>query len=182
MRRRQKSAWLGLLALLLVPLAHAQKVTVDYDKKADFTQYKTYSWIKLGEGFHPNIQAEITAAVDQQLQAKGLKHVESGGDLLVNVMGSLSEGMNVSYDTEVYVMPGLDAPITWAANGAPTGASTAVYIDKGTLVVDLIDRRAKQLKWRGTAKAALDPEHQEKWLAVIEKALAKMFHEYPAQP
>jgi hypothetical protein len=181
-RRTHKSARLLLFALFSLPLAHAQKVKVEYDKKADFSQYKTYSWVKMGVGFHPTLQAETMEAIDQQLQAKGVKHVESGGDLLVNVMGSLSEGMNVSYDAEVYLMPGLDAPITWDANGAPIGASTAVYVDKGTLVVDLVDRRAKQLKWRGTAKAALDPEHQEKWLAVIEKSLAKMFHEYPAHP
>jgi hypothetical protein len=180
MRRRQKGAWLGLLALLWVPLAHAQKVTVEYDKKADFTQYKTYSWMKMGVGFHPNVQAEITAAVDQQLHAKGLKHVESGGDLVVNMVGSLNEGMNVEYDSDVYAMPGLDAPITWAANGgAPLGSSTVMYINKGTLVVDLVDRRAKQLKWRCTVKANLDPEQQEKSLDIIEKAVAKLFHDYP---
>jgi hypothetical protein len=180
MRRRQKSAWLGVLALLWVPLAHAQKVTVEYDKKTDFTQYKTYSWMKLGVGFHPNMQAEITAAIDQQLQAKGLKHVESGGDLVVNMNGSLNEGMNVEYDADVYAMPGLDAPITWAANGGqPLGSSTVMYVNKGTLVVDLVDRRAKQLKWRGTAKANLDPEQQEKSLDIIEKAVTKLFHDYP---
>jgi hypothetical protein len=181
MRRRQKSAWLGLLALLWVPLAHAQKVTVEYDKKADFTQYKTYSWMKLGVGFHPNVQADTAAAIDQQLQAKGLKHMESGGDLLVNMNGSLSEGMNAVYDADVYAMPGLDEPITWAANGdSPlAGSSTVVYVDKGTLVVDLVDRRAKQLKWRGTAKANLDPEQQEKSLEIIEKAVAKLFRDYP---
>jgi hypothetical protein len=49
-------------------------------------------------------------------------------------------------------------------------------------VVDLVDRRAKQLKWRGTAKANLDPEQQEKSLETIEKAIVKMFREYPGQP
>jgi hypothetical protein len=180
MRGRQISACLGLLALLWVPLAHAQKVTVDYDKKADFTQYKTYSWIKLGVGFHPNVQAEITAAIDQQLQAKGLKHVESGGDLVVNMVGSLNAGMNVEYDADVYAMPGLDGPITWAANGGqPLGSSTVMYVNKGTLVVDLVDRRAKQVKWRGTVKANLDPEQQEKSLEIIQKAIARLFHDYP---
>jgi hypothetical protein len=183
MRRRQKSAWLGLLALLWVPLAPAQKTKVEYDKKADFTQYKTYSWVKMGVGFHPNLQADIVYAIGQQLEAKGLQKVESGGDLVVNINGSLSEGMTVSYDPEVYAMPDLDQPITWVANGSPpAGTSAAKYVDKGTLVVDLVDRRAKQLKWRGTAKASLDTTQQDKRLAVIEKAVAKMFHDYPGHP
>ena len=46
--------------------------------------------------------------------------------------------------------------------------------------MDLVDRQAKQLKWRGTAKANLDRQEQEKSLEIIEKAVVKMFKEYPA--
>jgi hypothetical protein len=179
MRRRWNCASLIFLSLLWAASAHAQKVKVEYDKAADFTKYKTYSWVKLSATAHPFVQADAVAEINQQLEAKGLKHVESGGDLLVNGYGSMSEGMNVSYDVNIYAMPGLDTPITWVDGTPRAGNSTAVFVDKGTLVVDLVDRRAKQLKWRGTAKANLDPEQQEKSLETIEKAIVKMFREYP---
>ena len=54
-----------------------------------------------------------------------------------------------------------------------------MYIDKGTLVIDLVDRTGKVLVWRGTAKANLDPQAQEKSMETIEKSIVKMFKEYP---
>jgi len=179
MRPRPILASSALLFLLWCSALHAQKVKVEFDKTADFTQYKTYSWMTQGASGHPFVKLDIIGAIDNQLAAKGLKKIDGGGDLLVNCYGSLSESMNVSYDVDVYAMPNLDGPVNWA-NGTPRpGNSTAVYVDKGTLVVDIVDRRAKQLKWRGTAKAKLAPEQQEKSLEIIEKAIAKMFKEYP---
>jgi len=167
------------VALGLAPIAHAQKVTVQFNKQAHFNQYKTYSWLPHGAVGHPILAVDIIGAVDHQLQAKGLQLVRSNGDLLVNGYGSLSESMNVSFDVDVYAAPGLDGPITWA-NGTPRpGNSTSVVVDKGTLVIDLVDRHAKQLQWRGIAKAKVDPEEVEKSFEIVEKAVAKMFKDYP---
>jgi hypothetical protein len=179
----QKYNWacLGLLIVICSAALHAQKVKVEYDKTADFTRYKTYSWMKLGAAQYPFVQMDVVGAIDNQLAAKGLKKVDSGGDLLVNGIGSMTDSMNVSYVVDIYAMPALDLPITWV-NGAPVASnSTAVDVDKGTLVVDLVDRQAKQLKWRGTAKANLDRQEQEKSLEIIEKAVVKMFKEYPVR-
>jgi Domain of unknown function (DUF4136) len=181
MRQKQNWMFLGLLIVGCSAALHAQKVKVEYDKEADFARYKTYSWMKLAAAAYPFVQWDVVGAVDNQLAAKGLKKVDNGGDLLVNGCGAMNDSINVSYAADVYAMPGLDAPITWA-NGTPLpgNSSTAQYVDKGTLVVDLVDRQSKQLKWRGTAKANLDPEQQEKSLEIIEKAVVKMFKEYPS--
>jgi hypothetical protein len=173
-------AWVITCLLMLGGVAQSQKVTVDYNKKADFSQYKTYSWIPLDQAKHPMLALDLVGAVDQELQARGLRKLDTGGDLIVHGFGSLSEGMNVSYDVDIYAAPGLDAPINWE-NGTPRpGNSTAVYVDKGTLVVDIADRKTKQLLWRGIAKAELDPEQKEKSFEIAEKAVAKMFKQYPS--
>jgi len=178
MGRKRNCAWVGFFLLVGV-LAHAQKVKVEYDPNVDFTPYKTYSWMKLSATNHPFVQEDVVGAIDLQLKAKGLKKVDSGGDLLVNGYGSLNEGINVAYAVDGYALPNVDSPITWAYGVPVSATSTSVYVDKGTLVVDLADRRAKQLKWRGTAKANLDPDQQEKSLEIIEKAVVKMFRDYP---
>jgi len=166
--------------MFVLPAAQAQKVTVQYDKKTDFSKYKTYSWVPHQASARPVLALDVFGAIDRQLQAKGLQKVDKGGDLVVNGYGSLSEGMNVSYDVDVYAAPSLDGPITWA-NGTPRpGNSTSVYVEKGTLVVDIADRQSKQLLWRGIAKAKIDPEQVEKSFEIAEKAVAKMFKEYPA--
>jgi hypothetical protein len=175
--RRSICSLLGLF--LLLPLARAQKVTVQCSPKTDFSSYRTYSWVPHSATAHPILALDIVDAIDRQLQAKGLQKRESGGDLLVNGYGSLSEGMNVSYDVDVYAAPGLDGPINWA-NGSPRpGNSTSVYVDKGTLVVDIADRQTKQLLWRGIAKAKVDPEQVDKAFEIAEKAVIKMFKSYP---
>jgi hypothetical protein len=170
---------LALLFLLWSCALQAQKVKVEYDKTTDFKQYKTYSWMKQATSGYPFVKLDIIGAIDNQLAAKGLKQIDSGGDLLVTTVGSMTESTNVSYDVDVYAMPSLDGPINWASGTPRPGNSTSVYVDKGTLVVDIVDRQAKQLKWRGTAKAKLDPEQKEKSLEIIEKAIEKMFKEYP---
>ena len=59
--------------------------------------------------------------------------------------------------------------------------SDAVLIDKGTLVIDVVERSAKKLRWRGVAQANIDPDQQEKSLEIIEKAIIKMFKQYPSK-
>jgi hypothetical protein len=184
MRSRLVSVLSALVFLLCTMVAQAQKVKVEYDKKADFTQYKTYTWMKLGQPNHPLILMDIVGIIDNALQARGLKKVPSGGDLLVNGYGSMDDAISVSYNRDIYAMPGLDAPLTWEAGGTPAwaGNGTSVQIDKGTLVVDVVDRKAKQLKWRGTAKANLDPTQADKSLDTIDKGVEKMMSEFPGKP
>jgi len=171
--------WVCLLLLVSVLGAQGQKVKVDYNKSVDFSKFKTYSWNMPKNPARPFLAMDIKGAVDDEFKARGITKVDSGGDLTVMAYGSLDEGMNVSYDVDIYAMPGLDGNMNWA-NGSPRpGNSTSVYIDKGTLVIDLVDRTAKALVWRGTAHANLDPQEQEKSMSTIEKSIVKMFKEYP---
>ena len=177
--RLRRLSWMCLL-LLAVP-AFGQKIKVDYNKSIDFSRYKTYSWLMPKDPARPFVAMDIVGATDDELKARGLTKTPSGGDLIVSAYGSLDEGVNVSYDVDIYAMPGLDGNINWA-NGTPRpGNSSAVYIDKGTLVIDLADRASKQLVWRGIAKANLDPQKQEKSMETIEKSIAKMFKQYPVK-
>ena len=71
---------LSLFMILLVSRAYSQKVTVDYDHKADFQGFKTYAWTKGTPLQNQLWDQRIVEGVDQQLQAKGLS--DAVGDLL----------------------------------------------------------------------------------------------------
>ena len=186
-KRNRRSAWLQLLLLTCFLLTwvtgvQAQKIRVEYNKKQDFSGFKTYSWMKQSANSHPFMVMDIVGEVDDQLQAKGLTKTTDNPDLLVNAYGALDGSLNVSYDVNVYAMPGLDGP--WWDEGNPGAighGSDAVLIDKGTLVIDVVERSAKKLRWRGVAQANLDPDQQEKSLEIIEKAIIKMFKQYPSK-
>jgi hypothetical protein len=57
-----------LLATLIIVMSAAAKT--DYDHAADFSRYKTYSWLKV-EAENSLWQDRIRKAVDAQLTAKG---------------------------------------------------------------------------------------------------------------
>ena len=70
------------LALFMANMSFAQQVKTDYDRAANFSQYKTYSWEKV-QTPDPLWVDRIKAAVDAALAAKGWTQVESGGDISI---------------------------------------------------------------------------------------------------
>jgi hypothetical protein len=61
--------------------------------------------------------------------------------------------------------------------GGSATASVQPY-ETGTLIVDLYNARTKLLVWRGTSTATLS-DKPEKNTAKMNKAVAKMFEQYP---
>jgi tmRNA-binding protein len=49
----------------------------------------------------------------------------------------------------------------------------------GTITVDLVDARKKELVWRATAKGKMDYDKREKLLEQANKAVAEIFKKYP---
>src|SRR5438105_8750006 len=70
-----------LFIILSLCSAVAAKVTVDWDKQASFTGYKTYAWQKGTPAKNPLMDQRIVDAIDKQLSSlKGLQKVESEKD------------------------------------------------------------------------------------------------------
>ena len=73
----------GLIALLIPVAALAQKVSYDFDKTANFSAFKTYAHkdgTKVGQ---PLIDDRISAAIDEQMAAKGFTKAEANPDVFV---------------------------------------------------------------------------------------------------
>lgn len=174
-----------LVALPLATTAHAQKVKVEYDKKNDFSRFKTYFWGRRNDQYlRPILATMVMGAVDYNLQQKGLKKVESGGDLVIEGYGATDTEMRVNVVPDLYYFPPIYGGPWW---GQPTyyyvpGTSTATILKKGTLVIDLADPHSKLLQWRGIATAHFDSTQKEKSLQLMEKSIAKMFKDYPGRP
>jgi len=162
-----------MLLLVALGTALAQHVQTDFDHKANFTQYKTYSWqeIKPADSLW---DARIKDAVDAQLAAKGWTQVESGGDVaIVGIKTTQTQRtLQTFYD-------GLGGGWRWRGFGG-LGESTTTEQDykEGTLVVDLYDAKTKQLVWRGSAEDTVS-DKAEKNEKNLDKAVAKMFKDFP---
>ena len=166
---------LAALACLGVS-AVAQEVHFDYNRSANFSAYKTYHWVdfKEVEVGDQILDQDIKRAVDAQLAGKGLRRVESGGDVIVGYQAG------VSHEKEFNSLGGWGG-LGWG--GGPWGGNSRVTsstIDVGKLTIGLFDPATKQLVWRGSASKTLDiKKDPDKNYRALEKAMAKLFKNYP---
>jgi hypothetical protein len=162
---------LGVLAIT-AGTALAQKVTTDYNREANFSQYKTFMWIKEPKTTNPLMRQRVMDDVNAALQAKGLRIVTSGGDLGVAAHGATKEEktLNTFYD-------GFGG---WRWRwGGPREATTMVQTyEVGTLVVDLFDANTKEAVFRATASKTLSG-NPDKNARNLNEAIGKMFKNFP---
>jgi hypothetical protein len=176
---RIKSSHVLLLTFLISATAYAQKVSVDYDKAANFSSYKTYSWARGTPAPNPLSDRRIIAGVDAQLAAKGWQKVESNPDVVVIYSAATSTETQIN----TFDSGGPWGGYRWGWGGYGGGMSTTTVekILVGELIVDMADVKNKEFIWRGKASDTLSdkPEKNQKKLA---KALAKMFKNFPPTP
>ena len=127
-------------------------IRTDYDHKADFSHYHTYSWIGVQAG-NSLWQSRIQQAVDSALAAKGWTKVASGGDAAVSAVGQVTEKdtMQTFYDG----FPGWGWRAGWWGGGMGTATTEAIPSRVGNLTVDVFDANTKQLIFRGEASDTL---------------------------
>lgn len=152
-------------------VALAQDVKYDYDRGANFSQFKTYKWVKIPSAVQLNQLQEqnVMRAVDEQLASKGLTKTE--GDA-----ADLAVAYQASIDKEKQIQG-------WGG-GAPRfrgyGEATTSTIQIGTLVIDMYKAADKQLLWRGSATKTLNPsKNPDKNYKNLQKAMEKLFKNYP---
>ena len=170
-----------LILLLIIAGAAsiaAQKVRVGADPAVDLSRYKTYAWSQGMAGPNALVNAQIVAAVDRELAAKGFQKVETEPELTLAAWVWTESDMHVSNPSWA---PVLNSISTGMAVGAQSWAVT-----KGTLVIDISDSKTKNGVWRGTAtdtlnhnpsgNKATDAKNAQK---PIKKAVEKMFKKFP---
>jgi len=161
------------LALLFATASFAQQVKTDYDRSANFSQYKTYSWEKVQTQDALWVD-RIKEAVNADLAAKGLTPVESGGDIAIVAMETTQNQrtLNTFYD-------GFGGGWRWrGAGGFGTATTTVDNYKVGTLIVDLFDAHTKTLIWRGSASDTLS-DKSDKNIKNLDKGVQKMFDHFP---
>jgi hypothetical protein len=161
------------IALLCATASSAQDVKTDYDRGADFNQYKTYSWEKV-QTQDPLWVDRIKEAVNATLTAKGWTPVETGGDVAIVALETTQtkSTVNTLYD-------GFGGGWRWRGAGGFEDATTTVENYKvGTLVVDLFDAKTKNLLWRGSSSDTLS-DKSDKNIKNLDKGVQKMFDHFP---
>lgn len=153
------------------------ELNTDYVPGTDFTKYRTFSFMEGEKPRNPVARRSVEYAVTLALEAKGLKNVDAGGDLLI--YGHFVTEEKLQIDSYGY---GTGGWYGWGWGGGVT-TTTVRRIPVGTVLIDLVDAGAKTLVWRGMVKdeisTELYPEEREKKAIRIAQEL---FAGYPPKP
>ncbi len=145
---------------------------VDYDTTAHFDAYRTYAFKDVHERDAFALR-RVRAALDHTLQAKGLTKAEGTPDLWVVLHTRMRNERQVTTFSTGWGW-------RWGWRGGYWTTARVDNIPVGTLVVDLVDTKAKELVWRGSASRVVDPEETPQERAgKIQEAVDKILADYP---
>ena len=170
---------IALAAAVMPAIAAAQKTTYDFDKTAPFAQFRTYTMQDGTPTKNPLIDRRIVAAIEAQLAAKGLTRSDTAPDVVVL--------FHVAYDEEKDISTYSTGPMYggygWGWGGGWGTTTTDVRVREilvGTLAIDIVDARKKEIAWRGLGTKEIDTKAKpEKRDENITKAVEKIFKNYP---
>jgi len=164
-------------------------VSYDYDQTVDFASIKTYDWMPAPQKSWGNelTVKHIKMAVNSQLQGKGLSISEANPDILIALHGGKEKKVDVEewgyayrdndfyHSGPFYPHPLYGGPFRQDSVEYRKGTDTYEY-EVGTIILDFVDARKKELIWRGIATGVVDPNITSE---EINAVIARIFMNYP---
>jgi hypothetical protein len=164
----------------------APEARIDYDKKADFSVYRTFGFPKeTGTdrgGYSTLVTKYFKSSVTTAMEARGYKYSEEHPDLLVNFY------MNTTERTESDVRPG---GYGYGYYGYRYGLynpwplydqDRTVTYKVGTINVDIVDAEKKQLIWEGVSEGRVSQEAMANPKVTVNAVVTELMRQYPGRP
>ena len=165
--------------LLMMGCTSTTSIMTDYDREADFSQYRTFFWsdefqmMNIEDGdreplFYNTLNKKrLKQAIQRELEGRGYTISSENPDLLVNaqvIVEERSNNQNFYPYFRPYYYGGLNNPNPQTSK-------------EGDIVIDLIDQRQHQLVWQGYATSVLDTRTRNKE-EEIREAVSLIFAKY----
>lgn len=152
-------------------------VAVDYDNNNNFSTYKSYKWLKQKKSndsksiYQNNLnQRRFTLAIDNELKQKGFQKTE-------DKTFEFSVVYHLRFDKKLDVT-GYGYKYYPSTGYAKRYIQTRVY-QKGSIILDIIDKKEKILVWRGVAEGVLsETDNPEE---TINRAIKVILRDFPPQ-
>ena len=181
---RRAVHWLFCLVsfAMLAGCASGPETRADYDRTVDFAQYRTFGFFdKVGTDeadYESLVTMRLKVSTRRELEARGYRYTETAPDLLVNFNASITQ------QTRVYSAPmpfyGGYYGYGYGYYGAWAAYQPYVYqYDEGTLKIDIVDAKRKQLVWEGVAVGRISEKAKKDRATAIDSAVQEMFTQFP---
>ncbi len=180
----KKSKLFILPAMMLFMLSSCVSVRVvsDYDKEADFNSFKTYAFYKTGidkAQISDLDKKRILRAIETEMNTRGL--IKSNEpDLLVSIFTKERERVDVYNNAGWGWGPGWGFYNPWFWGRPGWGGNNVSTSTEGSLYIDLIDTKSKELVWQGRGVGTLNNiSNVEKKEARIREFVSEILKKYP---
>jgi len=172
-----KTLPLLLLLVLVATSCSSVRVASDYDKNANFSQLKTFAFYKTGidkAEISDLDKRRILRAIESELLAKGYTKSENP-DMLVSIFTKSQQRVDVYNNAWGYGGWGWGGFGGWGWGWNQPSVSTRT---EGTLYIDLIDAKKKELVWQGMGTGYLS-QNMERKEERIKEFVTKVMEKYP---
>ena len=162
---------LSVLFIATLASCSSVRVNADYDKKATFTNYKTYAYLKSGVDkaeISDLDKKRILYSIDEVMATKGFSKSENP-DVLISIFTKERERVDI-YQNYGF---GCGCNPWWGM-----GYSNVTTTPEGTLFIDVIDAKTKELVWQGEGSGYLT-KNTDKKDARIKEFVSKILEQYP---
>jgi hypothetical protein len=166
---------LSVLGFFILTSCSSVYVNTDYDKKANFAAYKTYAYNKSSIDkleISDLDKKRILYAIDAAIPTKQFSKSENP-DVLINIFTKERERVDV-YNNMGW---GYGFGWGWGPNWG-MGFSRTTTTPEGTLYIDIVDAKTKELVWQGIGTGYLTTNTEKKDKRIAE-FVAKILEKYP---
>lgn len=161
-----------LLATVLLALpAGAASLDVRHDPDVDFSAYETFAIVESDAAQIPEIRQHLVRRIAEQLTDAGLRRVDDGADLNVEIHVTTQYGGGVQ---GLYL-----ASVNW--DFAVLSVSTRTFAD-GTLIVAIVDAAEERGVWQAVASKTFQGSDYDAYRKTIDRVTRKMFKKFPPRP
>lgn len=182
------------LILLMMYSCSTTKVSQEYDKETDFTSFKSFSfypWDKHNDSVMSSFDKQIIlSSIKLQMEKRGYKEMEKGGDLTVSTFVIFEEKtMNQAYTNHYGGFAGNNSGYDYYGSSWAYGyggqAYTTVPVSgrdfvQGTMIIDIFRLADKKLVWQGIGTKEVQNE-SKKTEKNISKIVGYMFQKFPTK-
>jgi uncharacterized protein DUF4136 len=170
----------GMLLAAWAAGCTSPNVGFDYDRSTNFSQFHTYAWIAGAQESTGDrrvdsslVDARIRRAIDLHLRAKGYSASLGSPDFLVAYHAGMKDMMRGA-STQNYIGD--------RAHGTFTTISDVQPYHEGTLRIDIMDAKSRQLVWQASIRAdvdqSLDPNERD---TRVNDVVRRMLAHFPPQ-
>jgi hypothetical protein len=168
--------------LVMVGCATGPKIRVDMDPSTNLRSYKTFAFFEPASTdsgqYTTLVSARLKQSTRAQLERLGFVYAEREPELLVNFYLKIVDKQEIRSSGSGYYGYRSNRYGTWS--GYP-------YVDtveyrQGTLSIDLVDAKRKQLVWQGVAEGEVKDESLKTPGPALDDVVAKIFSNFPYAP